>query len=198
MKYLGITINKCLSQTKHIEERYGRCVYLLQRLKQDWGLNSEKICWIHTAIVQPKWWKYISNLPCRVGELATKAWMTSLKSVVPRAWNGCGDLGKLWMARGYGIGSVSIGPGSVSTTGNQVNLLTQAISGPVPLRGHIQKWKDRVNPLCTLCNEATEHPHYRWVECPFQTSDCWFVSEAWRQPEACIAAAAMEEGLRRH
>ncbi len=58
LNYLGVLINKRLSWTKHIEERYRKCIRLLQKVKTivsaDWGLTPERLRWIYTAIVRPK------------------------------------------------------------------------------------------------------------------------------------------------
>lgn len=57
MKYLGTIITQHLSWTEQVKGRVCKAMKVLHNAKsiigQNWGLNPEKILWIHTAIVRP-------------------------------------------------------------------------------------------------------------------------------------------------
>ena len=58
MKYLGVTINERLTWDTHINDRIGKCRFLLQKSKaligQHWGLDPQKCMWTYRAMVRPK------------------------------------------------------------------------------------------------------------------------------------------------
>jgi len=58
MKYLKVTIQKRLTWSTHLNERIRKCLKLWNSAKQaigrEWGLNAEKLIWLHNAIVKPK------------------------------------------------------------------------------------------------------------------------------------------------
>jgi hypothetical protein len=58
MKYLGITLNKRLSFTNHLNERMRKVGYLQNKINhiigQEWGLTPARAYWVHTAIIRPK------------------------------------------------------------------------------------------------------------------------------------------------
>jgi hypothetical protein len=58
MKYLGITLNKRLSFTNHLNERTRKVGYLQNKINhiigQEWGLTPARAYWVHTAIIRPK------------------------------------------------------------------------------------------------------------------------------------------------
>jgi hypothetical protein len=58
MKYLGITLNKRLSFTNHLNEKMRKVGYLQNKINQiigqEWGLTPARAHWVHTAIIRPK------------------------------------------------------------------------------------------------------------------------------------------------
>jgi len=58
MKYLGVTISKSLTWSDHIKARARKCIGTFNRARltigREWGLNSNKIMWIHKAIIRPR------------------------------------------------------------------------------------------------------------------------------------------------
>ena len=57
MKYLGITLTKRLTWSVHLDGRVKKGIKILNWAKalvgQQWGLSSEKLMWIYTAMVRP-------------------------------------------------------------------------------------------------------------------------------------------------
>jgi ribonuclease HI len=57
IKYLGLTIDKKLLWTKHIQEKVKKGKKLLNSVKaiigQKWGLDPKKLFWVYTAMVRP-------------------------------------------------------------------------------------------------------------------------------------------------
>ncbi len=58
VKYLGITLDKRLTWSKHVNERINKCSYLLNKMSRivgrEWGFTPAKIKWVYTAIIKPK------------------------------------------------------------------------------------------------------------------------------------------------
>ena len=58
IKYLGVLINRRLIWSHHLKERYKKCQSLMHKARmliaRDWGLTSERMLWVFSAIVQPK------------------------------------------------------------------------------------------------------------------------------------------------
>ena len=58
MRYLGVTLNKRLNTTPHIQDKIRKVAYLQNKIYQiigrEWGLNPSRTLWVHTAIIRPK------------------------------------------------------------------------------------------------------------------------------------------------
>ena len=57
LKYLGVTLNKRLTWTEHVNSRVkkGMQLFNLSRaiIGQNWGLTPDKIMWLYTAVIRP-------------------------------------------------------------------------------------------------------------------------------------------------
>ncbi len=58
VKYLGITLDKRLTWSKHVNEHINKCSYLLNKMSRivsrELGFTPAKIKWVYTAIIKPK------------------------------------------------------------------------------------------------------------------------------------------------
>ena len=57
MKYLGVTLDKCLNWGHHVKERTNKAIKTMSlanaAVGQKWGLTTQKIFWIYQALVRP-------------------------------------------------------------------------------------------------------------------------------------------------
>ena len=64
MKYLGITLQRSLTWTRHLQEKIGKGVKIMNSahaaIGQKWGLTSKKILWVYTDQTDDPIW--IANL----------------------------------------------------------------------------------------------------------------------------------------
>ncbi len=58
LKYLGITIDKCLIWSKHVDDRINKCSFLLNKMNsvigREWGLTPARAKCVYSAIIKPK------------------------------------------------------------------------------------------------------------------------------------------------
>lgn len=57
VRYLGLTLNRTLTWSKHINEKVSKCKAILSLSRKtigvDWGLTPQQAMWVYTAIVRP-------------------------------------------------------------------------------------------------------------------------------------------------
>ncbi len=58
VKYLGITIDKRLIWSKHVDDRINKCSFLLNKMNsvigREWGFTPARAKWVYSAIIKPK------------------------------------------------------------------------------------------------------------------------------------------------
>ncbi len=58
VKYLGITIDRRLIWSKHVDDRINKCAFLFNKMNSiigcEWGLTPARAKWVYSAIIKPK------------------------------------------------------------------------------------------------------------------------------------------------